>query len=206
MARPIVLPKSFVAWLWPYLEAFSGRTRSRRSPSAPCWPAHCHQRAAHPGRRARLRGVSPGAQPQRLVGTGAGAHFGARPDRRLGSGRADHRRRRSHPGAPARPLHRSGQPVPRRGALVHGADRHHPALADRHAVGRGALRRAHLGATDADRAGAAPGARRRGGATAPPGRVSFCCACTAGFPTGCWSPSWTASSPRWSCWTRSART
>jgi hypothetical protein len=28
MARPIVLPKSFVAWLWPYLEAFSGRTRA----------------------------------------------------------------------------------------------------------------------------------------------------------------------------------
>ena len=28
MARPIVLPKSFVAWLWPYLEAFSGRTRT----------------------------------------------------------------------------------------------------------------------------------------------------------------------------------
>jgi DDE superfamily endonuclease len=28
MARPVVLPKSFVAWLWPYLEAFSGRTRA----------------------------------------------------------------------------------------------------------------------------------------------------------------------------------
>ena len=28
MDRPIVLPKSFVAWLWPYLEAFSGRTRA----------------------------------------------------------------------------------------------------------------------------------------------------------------------------------
>ena len=28
MARPVVLPESFVAWLWPYLEAFSGRTRA----------------------------------------------------------------------------------------------------------------------------------------------------------------------------------
>ena len=28
MARPIVLPGSFVAWLWPYLETFSGRTRA----------------------------------------------------------------------------------------------------------------------------------------------------------------------------------
>jgi hypothetical protein len=28
MARPIVLPGSFVAWLWPYLETFSGRTRT----------------------------------------------------------------------------------------------------------------------------------------------------------------------------------
>lgn len=28
MVRPVVLPKSFVAWLWPYLEAFSGRTRA----------------------------------------------------------------------------------------------------------------------------------------------------------------------------------
>jgi hypothetical protein len=27
MVRPTVLPKRFVAWLWPYLEAFSGRTR-----------------------------------------------------------------------------------------------------------------------------------------------------------------------------------
>ena len=29
MARPVVaLPHGFVAWLWPYLEAFSGRTRA----------------------------------------------------------------------------------------------------------------------------------------------------------------------------------
>jgi DDE superfamily endonuclease len=28
MARPVVLPQPFVAWLWPYLEAFSGRTRA----------------------------------------------------------------------------------------------------------------------------------------------------------------------------------
>ena len=28
MVRPVVVPKSFVAWLWPYLEAFTGRTRT----------------------------------------------------------------------------------------------------------------------------------------------------------------------------------
>jgi hypothetical protein len=58
--------------------------------------------------------------------------------------RADHHWCRPHPGTPPRPLYRPGQPLLRRGALVQGANRHHPALANRHAAGRGALRRAHL--------------------------------------------------------------
>jgi hypothetical protein len=53
MARPVVLPKSFVAWLWPYLEAFSGRTRATVAALAVGAvlggrPAHRHHRAAHP--------------------------------------------------------------------------------------------------------------------------------------------------------------